>query len=561
MAEIITFFGRTVDRNRCRFIKGSFYECGRECFEIDGTWHRINNSKIGFNVPQNKWMLMEQIPTNYCKVLVGMFDNVPCYGYIPITAEEMLGYVQVSRDFESGIGRSEVSSFLLNTISRGISSAEAMQNYSVYADKKRGKNVLAIEAWYEEIFKPKLMKTLEEIENSEFMNYYQVLCEKSLAIKLGHKEYPQDGVFYLETRLTKAATEKLTAIKTYPLRQYGREYTTVGHAKEKETIRTSSLFAAKLPTHAIDAIIARYIPYTFGIEHETIRGFIAERRLPQLGLIPLRDGSLETGEGLAGIEYTTIPMHGTTGIQLLREQCELLNKHCEISNKCAHHIHFSGFPLRWEYVMNLYHLCRAIEDEMYSMFPLYKRDTIGVIGGQKNYTAPLPKISSPKELFKYLGGGLDEDRAAFEGMSFADEAKVQKLSLKMHPQGDQKWNRPGRYHWANFEPIVFSNAQTFEMRLHTPTTNFVKIVSWLLICSAILRAAETYKKGTEITLNQIIKSHLLDGTREGDYLYEFVSTYTGMRKSWYVENKDPKGEKEIKGDKKFEYHTKMMVIE
>lgn len=562
MAEVITFFGRLADRNNCRYIKDSFYEKGVECFEVNGQWHRINNSKIGYDCETKTWRLVEELPLSHYKILLDLqYEIIPVYGYKALAPEDLLGYVRVARDFHESKNTMQMTAHIHDTLERGLSAAEALENYSVYERSRKGKAALkSYKEWYVEIFKPKLLKSLEQIESSEYMNYYGVLCEKELALSLGHIEYPEDGIFYLGKRLDANSKKTIGQIKTYPLKHYGRDYTTVGHRRESETQAVSSIFANKLPSHEVDRLVARFVPYMYGIEHETIKGFIAEERLPKVGLLPLRDGSLELGGGsLAGIEYTTIPMQGEMGLRLLREQCRLLTKHCEVNNKCALHIHLSGFPLKWAYVMNLYQLCYTLQDEMYSLFPLYKIDSVGVIGASKNYTAPLMKFAGPKDLFKYLSGNMDDERAALEGMSFNSTSNVKKISLSKHPQGDQKWNRPGRYHWANFEPIVFSGPQTFEMRLHTPTTNYTKIVSWLLICSALLKYAEKWQPGEKVTLQDVLKAHFLS-VKDGEPLYDFLQGYINLRKSWYEGQKDPQAKLEIAKDKNFEYSTKTISL-
>ena len=48
------------------------------------------------------------------------------------------------------------------------------------------------------------------------------------------------------------------------------------------------------------------LPYTFGIEFETAGGFLPQHRLYELGLIPLRDGSI------TGIEFATVVLKGNT---------------------------------------------------------------------------------------------------------------------------------------------------------------------------------------------------------------------------------------------------------
>ena len=56
------------------------------------------------------------------------------------------------------------------------------------------------------------------------------------------------------------------------------------------------------------------LPYTFGLEFETAGGFLPQHRLYELGLIPLRDGSI------TGIEFATVVLQGNKGLNLLKRQ-------------------------------------------------------------------------------------------------------------------------------------------------------------------------------------------------------------------------------------------------
>lgn len=554
MSQVITFFGKLAERDQCRYIKGHFYKMGTECIMVENQWHRINNSKVAFDITRKTWTLYENIPRSFKKVLVDIDNGIPMYGYMPLEKEDMFKYVQVSKNFSSKRRPSVIALEIQKTIEKGINSSEAIQNYAVYCERKRTATPQPIETWYEKAFKPKLVKIMNELEESEFLNYVEVWCEEQNALRLGHIENPQDGIFYLQNGMDPADQKKISSITTYPLRDYGRAYTTIGHRYEEITLNDSNIYAHKLPQNDLDVLLSKFIPYTFGIEHETIQGFIAERRLARIGVIPLRDGSLENrNTGSVGLEYTTIPLRGELGLRLLREQARLLTKHCIVDNHCAFHIHFSGFPLTWKYVMNLYRLCLSIEKEMYSLFPLYKRNAVDLIGASKEYTAPLvPTIKEPLDLMIYLYNSSDLEAIEKFGMSYTMQSKVRHIPLRMHPRGEQKWNRPGRYHWINFEPIIFSPPQTIEFRLHTPTTNYQKMVAWLLICSAILLYADyvDINEKERVTLSSIINK-AFSNSMEGKLIAGWLIQYIEKRKEWYKNEKDQLGAAEIAGDKSF----------
>ena len=194
---------------------------------------------------------------------------------------------------------------------------------------------------------------------------------------------------------------------------------------------------------------------------------------------------------------------------------------------------------------------------MYSLFPKYKSHSREIIGASKEYTAPLPTgLNKAKIMFHYLSGGMDETRAEFEGEDF--EGKIKHIPIRLHPNGDQKWNRNARYHWINFEPVIFSPAQTIEFRLHTPTLNFQKMVAWLLICSAILRYTEI-TVGNEIRDKGLNLKTILEETIEDEIVLDWLLKYIEERKAWFKSGKDQTGEIEISEDKKFSIKSKLIL--
>lgn len=57
---VTTVNGKTIPRNRCRYIKNEYYEINVDCFLMpDNKWHRINNGLIAFDYEHKKWVLIE----------------------------------------------------------------------------------------------------------------------------------------------------------------------------------------------------------------------------------------------------------------------------------------------------------------------------------------------------------------------------------------------------------------------------------------------------------------------------------------------------------------------
>ena len=223
--------------------------------------------------------------------------------------------------------------------------------------------------------------------------------------------------------------------------------------------------------------------YTFGLEFETIKGTLSEEKLEILPLIPLRDGSI------SGLEYVTIPLRGKIGMQALIDSVEELKSKTLYDNSCALHYHIGGIPRTPEFLLAFYKVSSFFQEEMFSMFPLYKKYNFGV--KRKNYSKPFPvnKINSLMDasidiknkdqvnnnfnvLFKYLSEGFDFRQYG------SDLNNV--LEHPRDPNGNQKWNISTRYYANNLIPIIFGNKQTIEFRIHTPTYDIGKIINFLL---------------------------------------------------------------------------------
>jgi len=80
---------------------------------------------------------------------------------------------------------------------------------------------------------------------------------------------------------------------------------------------------------------------------------------------------------------------------------------------------------------------------------------------------------------------------------------------QQHPIA-HKWDRKSRYYWLNLQNMIFSERETAEFRLHTATTNKVKMISWLLICNAIVKYAEKHMKEILSEENNISLSTILN---------------------------------------------------
>ena len=226
---------------------------------------------------------------------------------------------------------------------------------------------------------------------------------------------------------------------------------------------------------------------SFGLEFETTKGHIPDRVLNQYGLIPLRDGSI------SGIEYVTVPMEGEKGLQCTVDILKELKKRTSYSDEtCSLHLHLGNIPRTKEFILAFFKVGMKIQDEMFQMFPLYKKYNYHI--KNKNYSAPLPTFEILSQLDPIIDSrNIDENFGVlYKYLSMGQDFKSvgnnleNVLSHPADPNGNQKWLVKCRYFLYNLVPLIFGNKQTIEFRIHTPTYDVNKILPFIFMNSLIV---------------------------------------------------------------------------
>jgi hypothetical protein len=252
---------------------------------------------------------------------------------------------------------------------------------------------------------------------------------------------------------------------------------------------------------------------SFGLEFETTKGFIPNRILNQYGLIPLRDGSI------SGIEYVTVPMEGEKGLQCTADILKVLKERTEYDDDtCSLHLHLGNVPRTKEFILAFFKIGMKIQDEMFQMFPLYKKYNYHI--KNKNYSAPLSTFEILSQLDPVIDSrNIDENFGVlYKYLSMGQDFKSVGNSLDnviAHPadvNGNQKWLIKPRYLLFNIIPLIFGNKQTIEFRIHTPTYEINKILPFIFMNALIVNF--TIKNQTSILknknyLNQLSLSDIL----------------------------------------------------
>lgn len=288
--------------------------------------------------------------------------------------------------------------------------------------------------------------------------------------------------------------------------------------------------------------------FSFGLEFETAAGKLSQAQCFNLGLIPLRDGSI------SGIEYTTIPMKGPEGFNLLINQVKTLQKSTTFDKDCSLHVHLGGFPVEAKSIWALYKLLVIIEPQIARIMPYFAFNTGKFKSKGKDYCTKLRKYPTFEEYYTYCSG----DRMRFDG----------NLTYP-HPMDEEdraKWNIHARYVWANLINMLFKKqGKTVEFRIHAPTFNIQKIVNWMFICSGILQFAIKNKDrllkssigATAITLEDIISN--IYSHRVSLQLTDYIQYREVFFKQLANKYSDPAGLIDLRIDQEQDFGTNLVT--
>ena len=385
------------------------------------------------------------------------------------------------------------------------------------------------------------------------------LCyNSSIARSLGYEENPHNGLFIKTANLSE---KDLKVLKEKGLYRYPNIKLNYGANDGSSTFtELNVLYNDNISNIKVEdrttEISKIFGNLSFGLEFETCRGVVPVRYLGDLGLVPLRDGSLRDSEGREPYEYTTVPLRGAPGLQTLKSITEKLSTYCDINEKCSLHVHIGGFKVSQKMILALYILSYNLQEEFLSMMPLYKADPQKYLGSSKNYCKMLPDLGIHKNNINAKDEeDVDQKTLKYFNKLFSwttdnivsEMNRDYNLKSFNHPKG-AKWNQEARYHHINLVPTIFSRTGTIEFRLHTPTTNFTKTINWLFICNALVRFAQNNIDGlidgkfNSITLKDVLEgySHEFDDTisknSEGENVFNYLNDYVNFRKDIFSKN-------------------------
>lgn len=274
--------------------------------------------------------------------------------------------------------------------------------------------------------------------------------------------------------------------------------------------------------------------YTFGLEIETSNGYLPEYLDKSLNYEAVHDGSLRDENGnVMGGEYVTGVLVGDSGFLQLKKLCNELAKRCQVNHRCGVHVHIGGVNFNKEFIVHLYKLCLDIQNDLYKMLPVSRRNN--------EYCRPLNNfhfggLTMYKDSMEYdinIDNMYQTIRNYVAHVDRIDPSRINKKN--QHPLGNKcGYNHTApRYCWLNLVPAMFdtrgNGIYTIEIRSHSATLSYTKIKNWVLICMAIMWFAENEQQ--YIRMNTVKLSDVIDaaypkkGSKLIEYIYERIAKF------------------------------------
>lgn len=324
----------------------------------------------------------------------------------------------------------------------------------------------------------------------------------------------------------------------------GLPYQALDSAAFSVYVKKNREFMGKLMDDTINGYGA-LLKYSIGCEYETTAGVLTDSLCEKLGVIKLRDGSLQDKEtGLCGLEYSTVPMENSIALLSNIIIPTVLSKRHSYDMTCSFHTHLGGYPLDKKKIVSLYLLMTRLQGEIDEIIPPYRKtpDFIEKVFMKegKNYCAPIPSLRISASRLGSKEDSEDTIADAFDKIfSFYGDGATPLKDWSRTPQNhpnNHKWNQKARYSILNLVPLFFGKSRTVEFRQMTATLSPVKIISWIYLCNAILEFAERNTESVlsreKIDIDDVLRIYNEKGPY-GKEMYQFLSSFFTARKGLF----------------------------
>lgn len=214
-----------------------------------------------------------------------------------------------------------------------------------------------------------------------------------------------------------------------------------------------------------------------GVEHSNYRAWKIER------------------DSSCGFELVSPVLKGIEGLEELNKACEALNEvGAKVDSRCGLHVHHYAGDLKLEKIKNIYRLYSKYQEVINDMLPKSRRENHYAKNITKQYLEVVEGIDTLEKMMTVIGG-----------------------------KGEGHYTSK-RYFAVNFASYVAYG--TVEFRQHSGTTEFEKIMAWVILTHKIVERSnmrvnikpwsseETYQgiKQKGALLNRLCKEIELTGT-------------------------------------------------
>jgi hypothetical protein len=364
---------------------------------------------------------------------------------------------------------------------------------------------------------------------------YIVPADKKMERGLFYPLNPREAVSAeLHKRLSPKNIHKNGGYSSFNVSSYGQQGNDgflVATTASKEYWKNNA------PESALDKYEKLLLFKSCGAEFEAASGYIREQDCLNLGLVPVKDGSI-TG---TSFEYITTILQEKKLSKLLKIT-GLLNNVLTVNESCSLHFHIGGIDNSPKNTVSLFMLFYQLNKEFFDILAPYKKDMTYFASKKpiKDHCKDLPslrlfdrcpiKAASKTQIDNFV------TEAFADILKFLNENHVPEKGrdgqYKHCKEGRNKWEWNTRYYAVNFLPFLFENKKTLEFRSHTPTTNSEKTINWLFIINAVLKYAlenadSVICRKEKVNLTDCVEFSYLEDAPE---LCEYLKAYILKRK-------------------------------
>jgi len=194
----------------------------------------------------------------------------------------------------------------------------------------------------------------------------------------------------------------------------------------------------------------------FGVELEIDRKELPYQKIKE----STKFGSKYDGSLGCGAEFVSPILQGDIGFNEIQRLCNIVGN-INVGRRSGFHVHFDARDLRWQSIKKIWMVYNIFEGVLYSMLPNSR--TANTYCRKSNMTvANIKKIASAEDL--------------------------QDIWYSQNPENSEN-DHYNQTRYLGFNLHSYFHQSTIEIRYHSGTINFEKIINWIKINQAIISYA------------------------------------------------------------------------